>query len=395
LAYQVAALDPQIQVDQLRDSTAATGDLWPQLKVPGGMSPAIKETAIEVTSQATTAYDKALALQRWFTREGGFTYSTSVKSGADVDYIAEFLDERVGYCEQFAGAMAIMARTLGIPSRVAVGFTQGAKDNTGMWHVTVRDAHAWPELWFDGVGWARFEPTPRSGGTVLTPAYARSTDATGSQVPELRPFRDLEGFTPSTGATSGSDRTVVPYVLMTLALVALAAACWPMARRRIRRRGRLHRRDYADVVEGAWSEIADLAVDFGQPWSASSTPRQSAERLGRGMSAAATQALRRLRVQVEQVRYAPPPDGRGAGAGIDAASERAGAVRADVAVIARELRGRVRWQVRVGAYCWPSSERRRQRSSMRSMNPGDFAGPAAGGLAGAAASSAGRAPKAE
>ncbi len=79
LAYQVAALDPQIQVGQLRDSTAATGDLWPQLKVPGGMSPSIKQTALEVTAEATTAYDKALALQRWFTREGGFTYSTSVQ----------------------------------------------------------------------------------------------------------------------------------------------------------------------------------------------------------------------------------------------------------------------------------------------------------------------------
>ena len=98
------------------------------------------------------------------------------RSGTDADYIAEFLEQRVGYCEQFAGAMAIMARSLGIPSRVVVGFTQGAQDEDGVWRVTVRDAHAWPELWFEGVGWARFEPTPRSGATVFTPEYARAAD---------------------------------------------------------------------------------------------------------------------------------------------------------------------------------------------------------------------------
>ncbi len=386
-SYRVAALDPRIQSGQLRNAAAAKGDFWPQLNLPGGMTPRIRELAREVTATAETPYDKAVALQRWFTRDGGFTYSTSVRSGADADYIAEFLEQRVGYCEQFAGAMAIMARSLGIPSRVVVGFTQGTRDEDGVWRVTVRDAHAWPELWFEGVGWARFEPTPRSGATVFTPEYARAADG---GIPEggdeTRGLLDGEGFDPvEVDRTPGLSVPLVPIALLALlgTLLLLAA---PMARRVVRRRRRLRARQYAAVVDGAWAEVGDLAIDHGQPWSEFSTPRQAAERLSRGMAEPAAAALRRLRVEVEQVRYSPD-------AGASGSPERAEAVRADVRMVARELRARVRWQVRVAAYCWPSSERRRQRSSMRSMKPEDA--PGAGGFAGAGASSVVRAPKAE
>jgi transglutaminase-like putative cysteine protease len=394
-SYRVSALDPKIQSGQLRDAVAAKGDFWPQLNLPGGMSPRIRELAREVTANAANPYDKAMALQRWFTRDGGFTYSTSVRSGSDADYIAEFLDERVGYCEQFAATMAIMARTLGIPSRVVVGFTQGTRDEDGIWRVTARDAHAWPELWFEGVGWARFEPTPRSGATVLTPEYARPAGGDISEGGDLsqdgipRGALDSEGFDPA--ATDRSIGLSIPFgpVSLVLLLVTLVLVLVPMTRRLLRRRRRLHARTYQDVVDGAWAEVGDLALDYGQPWSEFSTPRQAAERLSRGMGEAASAALRRLRQEVERVRYAPT--GRAGGTG--GQPERAEAIRADVRTVARELRNRVRWQTRVVAYCWPSSDRRRQRSSMRSMKPEDA--PGAAGFAGAAASSAGRAPKAE
>ena len=393
VSYQVAALDPQIESGQLQGASAASGEFWPQLNLPGGMSPTVAAAAREVTAEARTPYDKAVALQNWFTRDGGFTYSTSVRSGADADYIAEFLDARIGYCEQFAGAMAVMARTLGIPSRVAVGFTQGSQDVDGTWHVTVRDAHAWPELWFDGVGWARFEPTPGGGGTILAPAYAPDP-ATA-----FEPGADGRRFPLDPGGFEGiyvernptTDVPVRSAVLLVLG-IALALALVPMVTRLVRRRRRLHRRRYADVVDGAWAEIADLATDLGQPWSGQRTPRQAGSRLARGMSEPAADALRRIREQVEQVRYAAPDARR---EGIDPDRERSEAVRADVRTVARELRSRVRWQTRVSAYCWPSSERRRQRSSMRSMKPEDLAGPGSAGFAGASASSAGRAEKAE
>lgn len=387
-AYRVAALDPRIQSGQLRDAVAAKGDFWPQLNLPGGMTPRIRELAREVTAIAETPYDRAVALQRWFTRDGGFTYSTSVRSGADADYIAEFLEERVGYCEQFAGSMAIMARSLGIPSRVVVGFTQGSLDEDGTWRVTVRDAHAWPELWFEGVGWVRFEPTPRSGGTVQAPEYARAAD---SEIPQggddTRGLIDGEGFDPVTAERPTElSLPLLPIALLAL-LVTLLLLAVPMTRRLVRRHRRLHARQYGAAVEGAWAEVGDLAIDHGQPWSEFSTPRQATQRLSRGMAEPAAAALRRLRGEVEQVRYSP--DG-----GASGSPERAEAVRADVRVVADELRARVRWQTRVAAYCWPSSERRRQRSSMRSMKPEDA--PGAAGFAGAAGvSSAGRAPKAE
>jgi transglutaminase-like putative cysteine protease len=387
-SYRVAALDPRIQSGQLRDAEAAEGDFWPQLNLPGGMTPRIRELAREITAIAETPYDKAVALQRWFARDGGFTYSTNVPSGTDADYIAEFLEQRVGYCEQFAGAMAIMARSLGIPSRVVVGFTQGAQDEDGVWRVTVRDAHAWPELWFEGVGWARFEPTPRSGATVFTPEYARAAEGDIPQGgDDTRGLLDGEGFDPvDIDRTPGLSLPLGPIALLALLLTGLLLAL-PMARRLVRRRRRLHARRYGAVVDGAWAEVGDLAVDYGQPWSEFSTPRQAAERLSRGMAEPSAAALRRLRQEVEQVRYSPDGDGHGS-------MERAEAVRADVRMVQRELRDRVRWQTRVAAYCWPSSERRRQRSSMRSMKPEEA--PGAAGFAGAAgASSAGRAPKAE
>jgi transglutaminase-like putative cysteine protease len=390
VSYRVAALDPGIDSGQLRDASAPTGGLWPQLSLPGGISPQIATLAAEVTAAASSPYDKAVALQRWFTKDGGFTYSTSVRSGAGADYIAEFLTDRVGYCEQFAGAMATMARTLGIPSRVVVGFTQGAPDAGDTWHVTVRDAHAWPELWFDGVGWARFEPTPQSGGTVLTPAYARTpgSDTSPGQDPS-RGVLEGEGFDAGTPGQPAGPTLPVGAIAVAVTALGLALLSIPLARRWTRRHRRLHARDSAMVAAGAWEEIGDLAIDLGQPWSMASTPRQAAERLSRGMAEPAASAVRRLRREVEQVRYAPS---RGTDTG---SAERAGAIRADVRAVTRELRGRVRWQTRVAAYCWPSSERRRQRSSIRSMKPGALAEPWEDGVSGVTASAAGWAPKAE
>ena len=102
-----------------------------------------------------------VALQDWFRTE--FTYSTDVPDGHGNSAIESFLENRVGYCEQFAGTFAAMARSLGIPARVAVGFTQGEQQDDGTYVVLGRNAHAWPEVWFDGYGWVPFEPTPGRG----------------------------------------------------------------------------------------------------------------------------------------------------------------------------------------------------------------------------------------
>lgn len=382
--YSVTAIDPDVSPRDLRDAPKPEGTLWPQLNLPGGIPAIVGQTAEEVTAGAATDYDKALALQDWFTTGGGFAYSTSVRSGSSGEYLAEFLVDRVGYCEQFAGAMAVMARHLGIPARVVVGFTQGSRSADGTWTVTVRDAHAWPELWFEGVGWVRFEPTPRGGATVQAPTYAPSgavdADSRGVLEPEGFPVVDV----PESQAPGSAPVSLPLLVLAAAVLLALAALAVPAVRRQWHRYRWLRGPRYDAVVEGAWAEVGATAVDLGQPWSPLATPRQAAERLARGMPEAGADAVRRLRAEVERVRYGPSP-----AQGWGEMPERAAAVRVDARTVGRSLRERVRWSRRVAAYCWPSSERRRQRSSMRSMNPDDFGGRGAAGAAGPSVSASG------
>ena len=133
-------------------------------EVPSTLNNEIRRLAASITADAPTRFQKAQVLQQWFREDGGFRYDLSeVPSAGDgsADLLA-FLNDRVGYCEQFAASMAIMARIIGIPSRVAVGFLEPERATNGSWEFSSRDLHAWPELYFPGSGWVRFEPTPQS-----------------------------------------------------------------------------------------------------------------------------------------------------------------------------------------------------------------------------------------
>ena len=131
--------------------------------------------AEKITRGQTSSYGQAVALQRWFADSGKFTYSLNVQAAgqpAGADPVPDH--ERRGYCQQFAFAMAVLARLLDIPSRVAVGYTAGTPVGHDRWVVKTSDAHAWPELYFQGVGWLRFEPTPAGSGgqaTAIQPTY--------------------------------------------------------------------------------------------------------------------------------------------------------------------------------------------------------------------------------
>ena len=92
-----------------------------------------------------------------------FTYSPTVQGGHSNDAVINFLSIRKGYCEQFSGTFATMARSLGLPTRVVVGFTEGQLRSDGLYHITGSDAHAWDEVCFDGYGWVLFDPTPGRG----------------------------------------------------------------------------------------------------------------------------------------------------------------------------------------------------------------------------------------
>jgi transglutaminase-like putative cysteine protease len=135
------------------------------LELPADFSDSARRTAEEIVAGASNRYEQAMALQDFFRDSGGFVYDLDVESGHDGDAIDEFLEKRRGYCEQFAGAFAAMARSVGIPARVAVGFTWGDEiaDQPGTYQVRGRNAHAWPEVYLWEYGWVGFEPTPGRG----------------------------------------------------------------------------------------------------------------------------------------------------------------------------------------------------------------------------------------
>lgn len=273
-------------------------------------------TAGEVTAGARTPYERALAIQWWLRNE--FTYDVNVKGDPTADQLEQFLRDRVGYCQQFAATMALMARALGIPARVAVGYTPGEQDAQGVWHVTAQDAHAWPELLFDGVGWVPFEPTPRAaqdGGNVAVPAWAR--ESTLTELEERRAQDPAPSASASAAPTSPDDPGAVEaapesaadrarrVTLLGLLVVGLALAAVPSVVRRRRRHARLSARGGA-LAEGGWAELRDDVRDAGRRWSDAETPRQAALRLGgeRWARGPAAEALQRLATAVERARYA-------------------------------------------------------------------------------------------
>ncbi|MCX6463968.1 MAG: transglutaminaseTgpA domain-containing protein, partial [Pseudonocardiales bacterium] len=156
-----------------------------------GVDPRVTELAQEVTAEAGTPFDRALALQEYFTGpESPFSYDLATAPPAGDDALVEFLTVgRVGYCEQFASAMAVMLRTVGVPARVAVGFTAGTVDGDAR-TISTSDAHAWVEAWFPGLGWTTFDPTPLTDGRAIVPPYveeARAEAAAGGQAPQALP----------------------------------------------------------------------------------------------------------------------------------------------------------------------------------------------------------------
>ncbi|MDE0215324.1 MAG: DUF3488 and transglutaminase-like domain-containing protein [bacterium] len=167
LAYTVSSalprFDPEVLMGISPDA-ATVPELAPYAVLPPDFSPQVSDLAEQLTTGAESGYEQALALQNFF-RDGSFTYDANVAPGHSGNRIEEFLSTRRGYCEQFAGTFAAMARSLGLPARVAVGFTVGEADpdDPDLYVVRGKHAHAWPEVHLPGVGWVAFEPTPGRG----------------------------------------------------------------------------------------------------------------------------------------------------------------------------------------------------------------------------------------
>lgn len=335
--YSVPSLDVQPTAEQMRSLRTIVGPaLETYVELPADMPPIIAQTARDVTAGATNDYDRVTALQKFF-RDGDFRYSETAPvaddyDGNGVDVIAKFLQEKAGYCVHFSSAMAVMARTLGIPSRIAVGYAPGdatdVADGETTYENTSDDLHAWTEIYFQGVGWVRFDPTTSIGdATVFAEPVSDTPDVTptpDAQQPQPAPQQGADRLDDSTAATPQQGETASRTALVTLAGVLMVGAA-PWLVRSLRRRWRLGRG--RTDVEPLWRELEDVARDFRIPASAADTPRGFAARLaGRpGVDAASLEALLR---RVEQARFArdAQPDGDGV-AELDAVvtSVRAGA----------------------------------------------------------------------
>ena len=331
LRYSVTSDDVDPTPGQLRLAPAPPSVDRIYLAVPRPFRQLLPLTR-RITGARGSAYSKAVALQRWFTGAGDFTYSLSTPLPAGPSGLVTFVTRtRHGFCEQFAFAMAVMARLAGIPSRVVVGYTQGVSLGQGNWQVRTSDAHAWPELYFKGAGWLRFEPTPSAPGeagqaTASAPAY--SIPPLGAPVPAPRPSSSgpTPGSTqpsasPSAGpggrlenpgpnsATGRSARASLPIALLVIAVAAIAAAAPRAARSFTRRRRWFRAADDAGHAHAAWLEFRDDLADHRIACRASESPRALARRVGTslGFAPAEREAVERIALAEERARYAPAP----------------------------------------------------------------------------------------
>ena len=159
--YQVTSADNDPSPDDLRTATVVGAPNPAYYDLPKSLPAEVRGLAQQITAGAATPYDEARAIQDYFRKN--FTYSLTVQRGHNNDAMLNFLSIKKGYCEQFSGTFAAMARSVGLPTRVMVGFTPGILRADNLYHVAGRHAHAWDEVWFDGFGWVLFDPTPGRG----------------------------------------------------------------------------------------------------------------------------------------------------------------------------------------------------------------------------------------
>ncbi|WP_156760538.1 transglutaminase TgpA family protein [Microbacterium karelineae] len=296
------------------------------LEVSGAVANgAIGSAARSAAGDAPTPYAAALALQEWL-RGSEFAYSleTPVEQdfdGSDVTAVEQFLEVREGYCVHFASAYALMARALGLPTRIVVGFLPGAADGSrvddmDVYSVAADRLHAWPEVYLVGIGWTRFDPTPgvaQAQGIVVDAADpTASPEATAepseepeeSAAPTATPTiaaDDEQATGSSSDRGAGSAWLAVVGIVLAAGLLLLVPA---MLRHALRVR-RLSAARRGDVL-AAWRELTAIAFDARLDLHAAETPRALGARLV--ALGAAEPDVDRIVAAVEHWAFSPDPD---------------------------------------------------------------------------------------
>ncbi len=354
--YQVkyAAIRPT--VGQLSKTATALPDNFLDVERQSVyLSPEFANQAQRITRGAKNPYDQAVALQSWFQKDGGFSYSVKGPAEGSTDAIDSFLRDRSGYCVQFSAAMAVLARSLGIPSRVALGFLPGEKKSNGWYSVRLTDAHAWPELFLSGLGWVRFEPTPGSragSGPQYSPRPSASSPTTAASESRSQTATARASTTSASAEPAAKPKTVSvrssPATWWRTALPALAVllvltfCLGPLLAWRQRRR--LARLDWLAAVAQLWLELHARLADLGYVLDPSATVRQQAARVSElgDLAESDEELLVQLIAAVEAAHY-----GRAAPATAAremAIPELADTVRIIVAQVAQRSPRRMRWR---------------------------------------------------
>lgn len=320
VSYEVVSSAPIIDA-----AAAATGPAGPALdplrQLPEDFSPSADRLAADTVAGATTPYEKALALQDFF--RSGFEYSLDVPAGHGVADIDEFLESRIGYCEQFSGAYAALARSVGLPARVAVGFTPGDADpdEPGLFHVRGEHAHAWPEIYLEGLGWVAFEPTPGRGAPGAEAYTGVAEQQEGEQAPGVpaAPTTTIPAVTspPSIdGNAAGGPATTSPalagssgrgggrsWQVIGLLVLALVGATWLLclpaltSLRRFHDRRRAAGRPAVEVAT-AWRQSVDSLDRVGLHRRRAETPMAFAARVQNTLAPAQSGAMTELAAAV-------------------------------------------------------------------------------------------------
>jgi transglutaminase-like putative cysteine protease len=378
--YTVVADEPRPTVSLLESSpalTAANPVLRRYTQLPP-LQPSVTQLVASLTDGSQTPYDKVRAIDSYFTdSSNGFIYSLSTAPGTSTDDLVNFLTHKRGYCEQFAGAMAVLVRAAGVPARVAMGYTPGSRQSDGTRLITSHDAHSWVEVYFSDLGWVPFDPTPiGQGRAVALPWAPQANSANAAQDPAAASASAVPSQSVRTAVIDKDNQFVPvkplqqhsPWVrpvaiggsVLFVVLLLLALPPWVRMRQR--------RRRVADGSPGAlWDELAATALDLGVRWHPAHTPRQTARQLAGVVSAAdpgaepgagagrrvrrpdqaagAIDAVRRLALAEESASYARPGSTDGATASLRTAlrTARRGLIRATPR------------SVRLRAVLWPAS----------------------------------------
>lgn len=341
-SYSLTYREVDVTSDQLQAGVpgASTGRGDPEVQasttVDAGIAAQISQVTDTVTEGTTSAYAAATAIQKWLRDDGGFKYSLQLPESVVNDNgqqinepILRFLRSKTGYCVQFASTMVMMARAKGIPARMAIGFLPGTQDE-GLFTVRASDAHAWPELYFPGAGWLRFEPTPavRTGAapTYTIPSVAPlpgattgpSTDssATGTATSTERDPGAPEVNGPAaTTTTSFGEQVQVwlrdPYHLLLLAIILglLGSLVLPLTAYLVNRRRRSKAASPGELAEAQWDELVSRLGDLGVPQpSGGGTLREWRKHYAREayLDERADAAMGHVVATLEESRYARP-----------------------------------------------------------------------------------------